>query len=155
MLLLMSIPSWLTLCAGSIYQSNCDWGGYVMDIPIFLFLKVSITLLTTFTLGLLLKTDIYLRIHHAWALCVEYFFLFPYLTRECLEHVGNALGTPISSLQVASKDCKVLRLALTIILVNREPIYIRIFLGYWNSIARILTNYFWALQLLRLFKDHM
>ena len=46
------------------------------------------------------------------------------------------------------------RSAFTIILVNREPIYIRIFQGYQNSIARIFTNYFQALQLSRLFKGH-
>ena len=46
-LLQMATPSWLTLFARLIYQSNRDWEGYVMDIwkySIFLPLKVSITL---------------------------------------------------------------------------------------------------------------
>ena len=135
-----------------------------MDIHVYSPSALTKSLYYSFTCYLLrfyLEHHLLLGFHCHWTLCI---FLFPYLVRECLEHVGNVLGTCLKHIgntfliwQVGSKHWKVLRLALTIILTENPYIcvYIRIFLGYRIAyIAIILTNYFQALQLSRLFEDH-
>ena len=53
-----------------------------IQIYIFLSLKVSITVLTTFTLNYYLEQTFILESNCPQALCVENIFLFPYLERE-------------------------------------------------------------------------
>ena len=65
-LLQMSTLSWLTLCAGSIYnQSNQDWGGYVI-------IYKYITLFHLQSTWTILERLFTLEINHPWALHVEY-----------------------------------------------------------------------------------